>query len=547
MFKFLWRTSWKTICWVIFVGIAAGLSNAGLIATVNEAISHSELDQLLLLQFAGLCVLVIIAEVFTAYMTGRLSETTLCKLRLELAKIIISAPYPVLYKFGKAKILANLTADIASISQAFTLFPDLFINAAVFIGCMAYLAWLSWKLAVFLLAAIFLGMAVYNQLIHHSKGALEKSREEYDNLNKDFYTLTEGIKELKLNQNRANDFINHSLTQNAVNNQQLALTAKKIFIASDKFLFVLYYAIVGAIIFVLPQSQISREIISGYILVLLYISGHISAFNHSLPLFTGGKVALDRISHLTDSLTHLESGQTDYAASTIPAFDTISLNNVTHRFHNEKENRSFTLGPINLDFKRGELVFLIGGNGSGKTTLAMLLLGLYHPEQGQIRLNSIEITDINRISYMQNFSAVFSDFFLFEQLFGINQDNINQNAQQYINQLHLHHKINIDNGKLSTVNLSQGQRKRLALLTAYLEDRPFYVFDEWAADQDPEFKQIFYYELLPELKSRGKTVLAITHDDKYFHLADRCIKLEEGKIKAVWQPSIDEKAGRHAN
>ena len=85
-------------------------------------------------------------------------------------------------------------------------------------------------------------------------------------------------------------------------------------------------------------------------------------------------------------------------------------------------------------------------------------------------------------------------------------------------------------GVFSTTRLSRGQRKRLALVTAYLEDRPIYLFDEWAADQDPLFRRVFYQRLLPELKRRGKTVVAVTHDDRYFDAADQLIKLEEGKV-----------------
>jgi putative pyoverdin transport system ATP-binding/permease protein len=147
-----------------------------------------------------------------------------------------------------------------------------------------------------------------------------------------------------------------------------------------------------------------------------------------------------------------------------------------------------------------------------------------------VRLDGDLITDANRDEYRQLFSAVFSDFYLFENLLGLNSSNLDAQAQEYLVRLHLQHKVKIRNGSLSTTAVSQGQRKRLALLTAYLEDRPFYLFDEWAADQDPYFKNIFYTQLLPELKSRGKTVLVISHDDKYFDAADRIIKLDYGKL-----------------
>lgn len=166
----------------------------------------------------------------------------------------------------------------------------------------------------------------------------------------------------------------------------------------------------------------------------------------------------------------------------------------------------------------------------------MLLIGLYMPEQGGIRWNGDVVNEGNRDDYLQNFSVIFSDFYLFDELYGVDNENNNGMIDDYLQRLHLHHKVRIENGRFSSVNLSQGQRKRLALLVAYLEDRPFYVFDEWAADQDPEFKHLFYTELLPALKARGKTVLIISHDDRYFYLADRCIKLEEGRVVAMEKP-----------
>jgi putative pyoverdin transport system ATP-binding/permease protein len=178
----------------------------------------------------------------------------------------------------------------------------------------------------------------------------------------------------------------------------------------------------------------------------------------------------------------------------------------------------------------GELVFLIGGNGSGKTTLALLLVGLYVPEQGYIRLNGELITDVNREAYRQQFTAVFAEPYLFESLLGYEDVDIEQRAREVLVQLQLEHKVRIEKGRFSTLDLSQGQRKRMVLLSAYLDNRPFCVFDEWAADQDPIFKKIFYTKLLPDLKRQGKTVIVITHDDRYFGLADYCIKLVDGQL-----------------
>jgi putative ATP-binding cassette transporter len=178
----------------------------------------------------------------------------------------------------------------------------------------------------------------------------------------------------------------------------------------------------------------------------------------------------------------------------------------------------------------GELLFLVGGNGSGKTTLAKLLTGLYAPEAGEVRLDGAPVTDATRDRYRELWTVVFSDAFVFDRLLGAVAPDLDARAREYLVRLQLDHKVTVSGGVLSTTELSQGQRKRLALLAAYLDDRPIYLFDEWASDQDPLFKEVFYRQLLPELKGRGKAVVVISHDDRYYDVADRVVKLENGRV-----------------
>lgn len=259
----------------------------------------------------------------------------------------------------------------------------------------------------------------------------------------------------------------------------------------------------------------------------------------TLPTVTRALVALKKVESLGLSLPANSNETTSVAAFPSEKFwQCLELVNVTHSYYQEREETNFILGPINLKFNPGELVFIVGGNGSGKSTLAKLISGLYIPETGEIYLDGKFIDNYNREWYRQQFSVVFSDFYLFERLLGLDSNDLDAQTQNYLAQLQLDHKVKVNNGVLSTTNLSQGQRKRLALLTTYLEDRPIYMFDEWASDQDPVFKDIFYTQLLPELKSRGKTVLVISHDDRYFHIADRIIKLEYGKVKYEKNPAF---------
>ena len=208
----------------------------------------------------------------------------------------------------------------------------------------------------------------------------------------------------------------------------------------------------------------------------------------------------------------------------------IRLHEVAFRYASEDGSEFFSVGPLTLTLPPGRIVFIVGGNGSGKSTFAKILTGLYPPSSGTISVGDRIVQDSDRDDYRQRFAAVFADFHLFETLLGIEDTNVDSAAAELLERLQLSHKVSVTGGAFSTLDLSTGQRKRLALLTAYLEDRPFYLFDEWAADQDPTFKHIFYFNILLDLRSRGKTVFVITHDDRYFHVADRIIKLDFGNV-----------------
>lgn len=537
MLVFLCRSSRLTVVGVMLAGIISGLSSAALVALINSTLSNALDARLLPWLFGGLSIAVLTSGFLSHYLLKRLSAKIICDLRIHISRLILAAPYPYLQKLGKSALLANLTEDIAAIANASQLLPVVCINFVVVAGSMAYLSWLSWQLALVLGGVIAFGVLSSSLFREWPKEAVFKAREEYDVLSSDFRALTEGIRELKLHRQRSDAFMAQSLAVSAETYSRYSFRGAVAYLWVNQWAQLLYYLAIGVILYVFPAWQaIDREVIGGYALVFLFMMTPLTLLTTSLPVFSGANVALQKVRQLGDQLKRQTApvDTTDKKTEVCAMFSGLSLQGVTHSFHREKENRNFILGPVDLDFKPGELVFLIGGNGSGKTTLAMLLIGLYLPEQGLIRWNGKVVDDCNRDNYLQNFSVIFSDFYLFDELYGV--DNQNALVDDYLQRLHLHHKVRVENGRFSSVNLSQGQRKRLALLVAYLEDRPFYVFDEWAADQDPEFKHLFYTELLPALKARGKTVLIISHDDRYFYLADRCIKLEEGRIIAMEKP-----------
>ncbi|WP_150048095.1 MULTISPECIES: cyclic peptide export ABC transporter [Methylomonas] len=543
MWTFLWRSSPLTLLFVMLTGIVSGLSNAGLIAFINGVLAGKSEVFFGHAGFAGLVAVVLLSRFASHYGLNRFSTRLVKNLRLRIAGLILQAPYPVLQTIGKPALLSHLTEDVVSIAGASELFPVICINFAIVAGCMSYLTWLSWQLAAVLASAIGFGVLSFGVCNRFSQCRLRAAREEYDGLSRGFSGLTEGVRELKLHRRRAQGFMSGALEAHAEGYRRHSLAAIGHFLLINQWIQLLYYLTIAAILFVFPHWQaLNTEVVGGYVLVFLFMMSPLTVLTNSIPTFARAKVALQKVTALERSLAQ-SCSSISAGMPQQPEFEHLILSGVTHQFHREKENRSFTLGPIDLTIRPGELIFLVGGNGSGKTTLAMLLMGLYHPEQGGVFWNGTRVDAGNRDAYMQNFSVIFADFHLFDELYGIDSQPHQAFIADYLERLQLNHKVEIANGRFSSVNLSQGQRKRLALLTAYLEDRPIYIFDEWAADQDPEFKQIFYTELLPALKARGKTVVAITHDDKYFRLADRCIKLEDGQIAAIEYPQVpDERA-----
>jgi len=226
--------------------------------------------------------------------------------------------------------------------------------------------------------------------------------------------------------------------------------------------------------------------------------------------------------------------------SVVPEWKTIRLDKLCYQYSGHSGEPGFSIGPFDLNIQRGEITFIAGGNGSGKSTLSKLLTLHYRPSAGDIYFDSVKLSKDNIAEYRNIVSAIFTDFYLFRNLLMTIDKRVEGEVKYYLNRLKLNGKVKLDGDAFSTLALSDGQKKRLALLVAFIEDKQLYLFDEWAADQDPEFKGIFYNEILPALKKAGKAVVVITHDDRYFDLADKLVVMENGRIaKVVSQHKAD--------
>jgi putative ATP-binding cassette transporter len=523
------------VVWTSAAALLSGACNTLLLVLITSAMNrHGNLGTALIVAFCALGLGRFLTNALAQVTLAHFSQATTARLRLDLVSKILAVPLRQIEELGAPKLMVALTEDILEITQATLSIPIFTQNFAYLLGGAVYLAWLSVPVFLGMFAFGIVGAVTYRVLIRSGFGHLSAARDGQDRLFQHFRSLTEGIKELKLHRARREAYLKEDVTQAAAVCQKHNVAAELRFIIAQNWNQLLFLALIGLIIFLLPHvASISQQAMTGYIIMTVFLMGPLQGLLGSLSVFSRANVSLRKVEQLGLALSRnpTDNGADSQSQFASEPLQTLELVGVEHHYYREREDENFILGPIDLVLNPGELVFLIGGNGSGKSTLAKVITGLYPPAGGEIRLNGITIDEHNRDAYRQCFSAVFSDYFLFEKIVGKGGPELDRRAHEYLERLHLNHKVTIKDGVFSTTQLSQGQRKRLALLCAYIEDRPFYLFDEWASDQDPLFKEVFYTQLLPELRSLGKAVLVITHDDRYFGVADRLIKLDYGRIK----------------
>jgi len=528
---FFFEHSRKAILFSAIAGVISGVSNAALLAVINIALKPGGSVAWVLWAFGGLCILLPLARFVSELLLTTLGQEGMYNLRMKLCKQILAVPLQHLESLGVSRVLATLTEDIPNITGALSVLPVICINIALVIGCLVYMATLSWLLFSIVMGFLIVGIVGYQLPIIRVQKIFIKSRQSADALMGHLRALTYGAKELKIHSMRRQAFVQQHLEVSAQSLMKHNISALRLYSAASSWGQTLVFVVIGLYLFLLgKKGHVDSGTLIGYTLALLYLMTPLQIIMNTLPQLSRASIALRTIKEMGFALVSQKPEDLLEVEATPKPWQFLELKTITHTYKRENESASFLLGPVDITFEAGKLVFITGGNGCGKTTLVKVLSGLYMPEQGYITLDGIRIEPEDIERYRQYFSIVFADYFLFEELLGMDNMGIDDRAKEYLDRLRLSHKVKVTGGRLSTTDLSQGQRKRLALLTAYMEDRPIYIFDEWAADQDPYFKSIFYLQLLPELKARNKTVFVITHDDRYYHLADRLLRLEEGQI-----------------
>ncbi|MGC4060235.1 MAG: cyclic peptide export ABC transporter [Aquabacterium sp.] len=521
----------------IVTGMAAGGATVALLGTINEVLNRSGgMAGGLLMTFIALCAVSLVCRAASDISTNVVGQRLVAMVRKSLAQKIMAAPIDALERYRTHRLMPVLTGDVDMISDVAFALAGTLIALAITLGCLCYLAWLSLPLFALLLTALVLGTGGQIWAQTHGVSGFWKARESEERLHKAYRAISDGAKELRMHRARRTAMFEEQIARTIDTIRDINGRAINTYVLATAFGSALFFMLIALILGWAAFTTLKPEVLSGFVLVLLFVKGPIDQIANAVPGVGRATVAFRRIAEMSLKFETPEPylALTQPGSQTaMPLQDKIVLRDVRYAFEAVEGVKPFVMGPIDLELRRGELVFVIGDNGSGKTTFIKLLLGLYAPQQGEILLDGQPVAPQNRDEYRQLFTTVFSDFYLFDDLVvqgDAHRAFTSDEALPYLKRLEIDHKVAIQDGRFTTTDLSTGQRKRLALVHAYLEGRPVLVFDEWAADQDPAFRHVFYTEILPELRDRGHLVIAISHDDRYFHLADRLIRFRHGKV-----------------
>ncbi|MDH1221920.1 multidrug ABC transporter permease/ATP-binding protein [Aeromonas caviae] len=506
---------------ITLLSLLSAVSGIGVIAFINQSLIESVGDPLPILgQLVGLVLLLLVITLGSQLALTTLGHHFVYRLRGRLLKQLLDTDVARLRQIGQGPLLASLSSDIGQITIAFVRLPELVQGLVLTLGSIIYLGLLSPALlgvtALWVTVTMVVGWLLVNRVYRH----LAHMRQAEDRLYQNYQSIIAGCKELALNRERAH-FVYHQLyEQNARDYREQIIRADTYHLSAVNWSNIMMLGAIGLVFFLANGlGWANTNVAATFALTLLFLRTPLLQGIGALPTLIAAQVAFDKIAALN-------LAEPDEAFPLPPAprsWQRIELEQVS--FHYQGEG-GFSVGPINLVIERGEQIFLIGGNGSGKSTLAMLLTGLYQPVSGRILLDGEPVTDRN--GYLGLFSAIFTDYHLFQHLLG--PEPKEALVAEWLERLQMGSKLAIEDGFIADIDLSQGQRKRVALLLALAEQREVMLFDEWAADQDPQFRRIFYQVLLPRLKEMGKTVIAISHDDHYFSLADRLLEMRQGRL-----------------
>ena len=514
------------------MAIIAGLSNAMVLAVINAAADpRAQADGTM--RYAIMFIVVLIAysvsQRYLMFEASKEVERIIHRVRSRMVAAVRDSELPDVERIGRSRIYNAISKEIQALAQNSNTLVAVTQMSLLVVFATGYLLVLS--VTAFGIAIVFMSVAVAIYLGRLK--AVNKAIGESIGAELGLHDLLEGIldgfKEVKFNALRSQQ-ISDDLLEASLDAAESRVTAQSELVRNYVFTQNVFFLLLATMVFIVPRiSDIDVQIIVKLTTAILFVTSAIAGVVSSVPVFINANASAGNIMNLQRAIGTSSKLLSDTSRAIVapPIFGSIEIRDMSFSYGEGAE--SFHVGPFNLKFSAGELIFISGGNGSGKSTFMRLLTSLYWPKDGYIAVDGQRVTHENVEAYRALFCAIFGDYHIFKRLYGVAPEALAE-IPALLKLFEIEDKTALVDGAFTTVDLSAGQRKRLALIVALLEQRQICILDEWAADQDPIFRRKFYEDLLPMFKARGMTVIAVTHDDRYFDVADRRLHMEEGKI-----------------
>lgn len=525
---------------IAITGIISGLSSFLFLSWVNKLVAllvagmYRKPEPRYILIFTVIIAAFIISRRLLSAGMIRLSQFVFWKSRGDILSAVLKADYEEILK-RKPDVHSALIYDVSNLTQASLNSIQFITSVVISISCLVYMAFKSWILFLITLAVVVGGVLIYLFSVSRVNVLYKKTRWFESEFARYFNAILSGFREIRMDKQKGEALFQRKISVIASGSYENNLKAYTGFLNNQMIGQVLFYVLLtGILTYFSVTLNIPVTSTVNFLFILLYLLGAVEAVMVLLPGIMQAEVSRKRIAKLKQELINNTVTQQELSGK-IPdelqdrtGLQYINVDAITFKYHTSTSS-SFIMGPVSIDIYPGEIIFIYGGNGSGKTTFIHSLLGLLRYDTGHIHFNGAQLTQDNCHHYKLMFAAVFSDFFLFDELYGYESFD-REKANEYLQLFELSDKVTVTDNGFSSVDVSTGQRKRLALIAAMLEKKPIIVLDEWAADQDPYFRRKFYQEILPYLKQEGFTVIAITHDDVYYHHADKLFRMEYGQL-----------------
>jgi len=522
----------KSMPLVIVLSLLSGLANSAVIFLIINSVASNVEFKYMVYYFVLAVVIYIFGRKIIQTKLLSLTYDIIADIRIDLIEKIFSSSYQKFEKIERGKIYATLNNDTAVLGNSANLIVTLITSVITVICVFIYLGSIS--LVATLLSLLVIGSVatLYYFVSKKAEKYFNEARETQNVYMSLLHGMVDGFKELSINRFKKREYkkdIESTVELFKSNNSIAGIKFINTFLIGESLLVI----ILGFVAFGFPKlfPDVQDVVLMSFLMVFLYMIGPINGILNSIPGMIQLKVSWERIQEFVKGVpsTH-DLLDISNSGMNCKKVSSLKLESVEYQYPDQGEHERFKVGVIDLEVKSGEILFIVGGNGSGKTTLANIITGLYKPDKGVIKIDD---TEVGNADLGEHFSVVFSENNLFGKLYNIDTDKNEDLIKEYFKKFYLEEKVKLSNGAFSTTKLSNGQRKRLALIKCFLENSPIYLFDEVAADQDPDFKRYFYKELLQQMKKEGKIIIAITHDDHYFDVADKILKLDEGKVEFI--------------